>query len=141
MSRFQKFHIKFGSSAEADLRLAYERGLSLLRATGSSMLGLALQDKSCLDRVVVNVFGDDVARNLERDNRHELRGLTIQLLTDRIRVRRLVGPVLAAFVEPDHVASLADCAGVTALVYVPANEQQLHRYEALQPDSCGLAQG
>ncbi|BDI06280.1 hypothetical protein [Sphaerotilus microaerophilus] len=138
MSRYQRFHLKVGADAEVDLRHAHQHCLGLLRATGANMLGLALQDKSRLDRRIASVFGEDVVRNLDRDNRHELRGLTIQLLTERIRVRRLAGPILVAFVEPDRVAHLADCVGVTGLVYLPANEQQCRVYEGFHPESSRL---
>ena len=135
MSRYQRFHLRVGTDAEVDLRHAHQHCLELLRATGANMLGLALQDKSRLDRRVAGVFGEDVVRNLDRDNRHELRGLTIQLLTERIRVRRLAGPILVAFVEPDRVARLADCVGVTGLVYLPANQQHCEDYERMEPES------
>ena len=41
-------------------------------------------------------FGDDVIRVLDRDNRLDLKGITLHLLTEKIQLRKLEGPVVAA---------------------------------------------
>ena len=51
-------------------------------------MGLAVQSKNNLDGAIRNVFGDDVIRVLDRDNKLNLKGITIQLLTEKIHFRR-----------------------------------------------------
>ena len=63
-------------------------------------MGLAVHSKNNLDGVIRSVFGDDVIRVLDRDNKLDLKGITIQLLTEKIQIRRLERPVLAAIVDP-----------------------------------------
>ena len=50
-------------------------------------------------------------RVLDRDSKLDLKGITIQLLTEKIQVRRLEGPVLAAFVNPLKLDKIIACSG------------------------------
>jgi len=68
-------------------------------------MGLAVHGKNNLDGVIRSVFGDDVIRVLDRDNKLDLKGIAIQLLTEKIQIRRLEGPVLAAFVERTGIST------------------------------------
>jgi len=68
-------------------------------------MGLAVHGKNNLDGVIRSVFGDDVIRVLDRDNKLDLKGIAIQLLTEKIQIRRLEGPVLAAVVERTGIST------------------------------------
>lgn len=72
-------------------------------------MGLAVHSKNNLDGVVRKVFGDSVIRVLDRDNKLELKGITTQLLTEKIQIRRLEGPVLAIFVNPEKLDKIVSC--------------------------------
>lgn len=98
-------------------------------------MGLAVPGKSNLDGVVRAVFGDDVIRVLDRDNRLDLKGITIQLLTERIQVRKLAGPVVAAYVSPTKLDKVVSCSGVTDIVFVPWTRDDLEAYLAMHPTS------
>lgn len=82
-------------------------------------MGLAVHSKNNLDGAIRNVFGDDVIKVLDRDNKLDLKGVTIQLLTEKIQVRKLDGPVLGAFVNPRKMNKIIACHGVTDIVFVP----------------------
>ena len=63
---------------------------------GARLYGNGPCRKNNLDGVVNTEFGDDVIRVLDRDNRLDLKGITLHLLTEKIQLRKLEGPVVAA---------------------------------------------
>jgi len=79
----ERFHTNSAGPDEAALRAAFIQCGALLQRRGCTAMALAVPGKSNLDGVVRNVFGDDVIRVLDRDNRLDLKGITIQLLTTR----------------------------------------------------------
>lgn len=81
------------------------------------------------------VCGDQVTRLLERDNRSELRGTIIQLLIEKIQVRRLHGPVLAAGIASASLSRSIAAQGVTDIVFVPATSTDLDTYLGVFPGS------
>lgn len=107
----------------------------LLQSRRSEIMGLAVHTKAQLDGTVRGVLGDDVVKGLDRNNRVQLKGITIQLLTEKIQVRKLDGPVLAAFVSPAKLDKIVACQGVTDLVFVPWDASELQAYEAEFPES------
>ncbi|MDO8777427.1 MAG: hypothetical protein Q7K57_53665 [Burkholderiaceae bacterium] len=98
-----------------------------------SSMGLAVHSKNNLDGVVCNVFSESVVRVLDRDNKLALKGITTQLLTEKIQVRRLEGPVLAAFVNPEKLDKIISCDGVTDIVFVPWTAEELVAYLKAHP--------
>ncbi|ASI68594.1 hypothetical protein BA022_08505 [Diaphorobacter nitroreducens] len=106
-----------------------------MRSRGLSMMGLAVPSKASLGDVIHSVYGDQVTRLLDRDNRSELRGTVIQLLTEKIQVRRLNGPVLAAGIAPTLLLRIVAALGVTDIVFVPATSADLETYLEAFPDS------
>ena len=88
-----------GPDAHA-LREAFRLSCELLQSRRSEIMGLAVHTKAQLDGTVRDVLGDDVVKGLDRNNRVQFKGITIQLLTEKIQVRKLDGRVLAAFVSP-----------------------------------------
>ena len=98
-------------------------------------MGLAVHSKNNLDGVIRSVFGDDVIRVLDRDNKLNLKGITIQLLTEKIQIRRLEGPVLAAFVDPKKLSKIVGCTGVTDLVFMPWTAEEHPAYLEVYPSS------
>ena len=98
-------------------------------------MGLAVHNKSNLDGVVRTVFGDSVVKVLDRDNKLDLKGITIHLLTEKIQLRKLEGPVVAAFVDPHKLDKIVSSVGVTAIVFVPWAAEELPIYLAAHPSS------
>lgn len=98
-------------------------------------MGLAVHSKNNLDGVIRSVFGDDVIRVLDRDNKLDLKGITIQLLTEKIQMRRLEGLVLAAFVDLKKLSKIVGCTGVTDIVFVPWAAEEYPAYLEVYPSS------
>ena len=101
-------------------------------------MGLAVRSKNHLDGIVRKVFGDSFVHAVDRDNRLELKGITTLLLTEKIRIRKLEGPVLAVLIDPQDLERIVSCAGVTDVVYVPSASAELATYLAVYPSSVQL---
>lgn len=114
-----RYHtISFGPDEEA-LRAAFLKCGALMKARGCIVMGLAVHTKNNLDGVVRTVFGEDVARVLDRDNRLDPRGIVIQLITEKIQIRRLAGPVLTAVIDPKKRDKVVSSSRVIDIVFVP----------------------
>lgn len=129
------FHTRTAEFDETSLLAAYRFCEGLMHSRGLAMMGLAVQSKASLDGPVRAVYGDMVTRLLDRENRSELRGTVIQLLTEKIQVRRLNGPVLAACVAPASLLRIVGAQGVTDIVFVPRTPSDLDDYLKACPDS------
>ena len=130
-----RFHTSSIGPDEQALHAALLKCRALMEHRACSTMGLAVHSKNSLDGVVRNVFGDSVIRVFDRDNKLELRGVTTHLLTEKIRVRRLEGSVLAAFVNPEKLDKIALCDGVTDIVFVPWTAEELAAYLGAYPSS------
>lgn len=128
------FHTGAGLG-DAALLAAYRCCEALMRSRGLTMMGLAVHSKASLDGAIRAAYGDMVTRLLDRENRSELRGTVIQLLTEKIQVRRLHGPVLAAYVAPASLRRVIGAQGVTDIVFVPQTPSDLDDYLKACPDS------
>lgn len=104
-------------------------------------MGLAVHGKDNLDSVVQGVFGGSVVRVLDRDNKLELKGITTHLLTEKIHLRKLEGPVVAAFVDAHMLDKIVPSLGVTDVVYVPWTPDDLISYLAGNPSSQEIFRG
>ncbi len=122
------FHARAAGINEGSLQATYRFCNGLMRSRGLTMMGLAVPSKTSLDVAVRSVYGDQVTRLLDRENRSELRGTVIQLLTEKIQVRRLNGPVLAAGIAPASLLRIVAAQGVTDIVFVPATSAELETY-------------
>lgn len=120
---------------EEALRAAFIKCGDLMKARGCAFMGLAVHTKNNLDGVVRSVFGEDVVRMLDRDNRLDLKGIVIQLITEKIQIRRLEGPVLAAFIDPKKMDKIVTSNGVTDIVFVPWAAEEHAGYLKTYPDS------
>lgn len=129
----ERFHTHSVGSDEAALHAAFLQCSALMQQRGSATMGLAVHTKSNLDGVVRTVFGDCVVKVLDRDNKLDLKGITIHLLTEKIQLRKLEGPVVAAFVDPHKLDKIVSCAGVTDIVFVPLVAEELLIYLAAHP--------
>ena len=87
-----RFHSVSAGADEEVLRAAFHKCGALLQEQGCSVMGLAVHAKSNLDGVAKTVFGANVIRALDRDNRLELKSITLHLLTEKIQLRKLEGP-------------------------------------------------
>ena len=96
----ERFHTHSTGPDEAALRGASEKCSELMQQRNGTVIGLAVHKKSNLDGVVRTVIGDSVVKALDRANKLNLKGITIHLLTEKIHLRKLEVPVLAAFVDP-----------------------------------------
>jgi len=130
----RRFHTRAGLG-DAALLAAYRCCEGLMRSRGLAMMGLAVHSKASLDASIRAAFGDMVTRLLDRENRSELRGTVIHLLTEKIQVRRLHGPVLAAYVAPASLQRVIGAQGVTDIVFVPHTPSDLDDYLTACPDS------
>lgn len=130
-----RLHTASTGADEDALRSAFQCCGTLLQSRGSTVMGLAIHSKNNLDGVLRDVFGVDVIRVLDRDNKLDLKGITLHLLTEKIQMRKLEGPVLAAFVNPDKLDKIVACAGVTDVVFVPWVAEELGAYLTKHPSS------
>ncbi|WP_298434935.1 hypothetical protein [Ottowia sp.] len=128
------FHTLAGLG-DASLLAGYRFCEGLMRSRGLAMMGLAVRSKANLDGSIRAVYGDMVTRLLDRENRSDLRGTVVQLLTEKIQVRRLTGPVLAAYLAPALLPRVIAAQGVTDIVFVPQTESDLEDYLEACPDS------
>lgn len=129
------FHTRTAGIEETSLLAAYRFCEGMMRSRGLATMGLAVHSKASLDGPVRAVYGDMVTRLLDRENRSELRGTVIQLLTEKIQVRRLNGPVLASCVAPASLLRIIAAQGVTDIVFVPETPRDLDAYLEAFPDS------
>lgn len=125
-----RFHTRSVGPDEAALRAAFLHCSALMQQRECVVMGLAVHSKNNLDGIVRTVFGDDVIRVLDRDNKLELKGITIHLLTEKIQLRKLEGPVVAAFIDPNKLDKIVSSAGVTDIVFVPWAAEELPIYLA-----------
>jgi hypothetical protein len=130
-----RYHTTSIGPDEEALRAAFLKCGDLMKARGCTVMGLAVHTKNNLDGVIRTVFGEDVVRVLDRDNRLDLKGIVIQLLTEKIQVRRLEGPVLAAFIDPKKMEKIVASSGVTDFVFVPWAAEEHAGYVKAYPDS------
>lgn len=130
-----RYHTTSIGPDEEALRAAFLKCGDLMKARGCAVMGLAVHAKNNLDGVIRTVFGDDVVRVLDRDNRLDLKGIVIQLVTEKIQIRRLEGPVLAAFIDPKKMDKIVASGGVTDIVFVPWAAEEHAGYLKAYPDS------
>ncbi len=130
-----RFHTRSIGSDEEALRVAFRHCGALLLTRGCTTMALAVHTKNNLDGVISSVFGEAVVRALDRDNKLDIKGITIQLLTEKIQLRKLNGPVLAAFVDPAKLDTIIACSGVTDIVFVPWAAEEHAVYVAAYPSS------
>lgn len=131
--RPDRFHTRSSGPDEEALHAAFLKCNRLMPQRACSSMGLAVHSKINLDDIVRKVFGDSVIRVLDRDNRLELKGVTTHLLTEKIQLRKLEGPVLAAFVNPEKLDKIVSCDGVTDIVFVPWTAEELAAYLKANP--------
>lgn len=107
----------------------------LLAQHAATELGIAIPRKEDLRSALARSWSTDVLNLLERDNRCDLEGVTLFILTEKIRVGRLAGPILAIGAGPAQLDDLARCAGVTSIIFVPRDAESLAGYLARHPDA------
>lgn len=130
-----RYHTTSIGPDEEALSAAFLKCGDLMKARGCTVMGLAVHTKNNLDGVVRSVFGEDVVRVLGRDNRLDLKGIVIQLITEKIQIRRLEGPVLAAFIDPKKMDKIVASSGVTDIVFVPWATEEHAGYLKTYSDS------
>lgn len=123
------------------MQAALDKCHALMQARGLSVMALAVHAKNNLDGVVQSVFGDSVVRTLDRDNKSELKGITTLLLTEKIQLRKLEGPVVAAFVDAHKLDGIVSSLSVTDILYVPWTADDLSAYLAANPSSEEIYRG
>lgn len=131
----ERFHTHSVGPDEAALHAAFLQCSALMQQRNSTTMGLAVHTKSNLDGVVRTVFGDSVVKVLDRDNKLDLKGITIHLLTEKIQLRKLEGPVVAAFVDPHKLEKIVSSVGVTDIIFVPWAAEAISIYLAAHPSS------
>jgi hypothetical protein len=88
-----RHHTRSSGPAADTLCEAFRLSCELLQFRRSDIMGLAVHTKAQLEGTVRDVLGNEVVKGLDRNNRVQFKGITIQLLTEKIQVRKLDGPV------------------------------------------------
>lgn len=105
---------------------------------GVRELGIAVPGKDALRDGLSGLWNANALGLLERENRCELDGMTVFLLTEKIRVGRMAGPIIAIGTDLGLLAEIAAGHGVTDLIYVPRTPECLAAYLARHPDSAAV---
>ncbi len=113
---------------ENALRLAFKKCGELAEKGGYSQVALAIPTKGNLDGLISKVIGEDATSLLQRNNKLDLKGLTVHLITERITPRNFRGPVLAAYTTLGHLKELMKSRCATDIVFVPWAEEELTTY-------------
>ena len=130
-----RYHTQPLASEGRALYAAFDKCLNLLQAHGGGEMAVALPTKAKLAGVVSEVLGADAMRALDRDNTHMRKGLVMHLLTEKVRRRRMQGPVIAVFLDPMVLDRVVAAAGITAVIFVPEQANDLVAYLARYPES------
>lgn len=130
-----RYHTTSIGPDEDALRAAFTRCGELMMSRGCAAMGLAVHTKNNLDGAIRSVFGDEAVRVLDRDNKLDLKGVVLHLITEKIQLRRLEGPVLAAFIDPTKMGKIISSSGVTDVVFVPWAAEEHSSYVRTYPDS------
>lgn len=77
-----RYHTTSIGPDEEALRAAFLKCGELMKVRGGAVMGLAVHTKNNLDGAIRSVFGEDVVRVLDRDNKLDLKGIVIHLLTE-----------------------------------------------------------
>jgi len=128
------FYNPIFGDANAALRNAFHLCGKLAVEGRYADITLAVPGKTNLDGMISEFIGEQATRSLQRDNKLDLHGLTLNLATQRIAVRHR-GPVLAAFVSIKYIRVLAKSHYVTDLVYIPWQEDELPAFRKLFSDA------
>jgi hypothetical protein len=127
------FHTTKGD-ADA-LRLAFSKCGQLANAGNHAHVTIAVSTKTQLQGILDEVLTEDAAKALARNNLFKISPtLTVHLATERIPVR-FAGPVLAAWVNMDHMATIEQSGYATDIVYVPWASEELAGFKTLFTDA------
>ncbi|WP_145744437.1 hypothetical protein [Variovorax beijingensis] len=88
-----RHHTQSSGPVADTLREAFRPGCGQQQSRGSDVMGVAVRTKAQLDGTVSEVLGDEVAKALNRNNRVQLKGITIQLLRPQQSHDHLRGPL------------------------------------------------
>jgi len=133
-----RYHTQPLASDGRALHAAFDKCLDLVRARGSAEMAVALRSKADLAGAVTRVLGADAVRVLDRDNTHMRKGLALHLLTVKVQRRRMQGPVWAVFLNPTLLDQVVAPAGITDVVVVPLQADDLVAYLARYPASVAI---
>lgn len=133
-----RYHTPPLESEGRAVRAAFDKCLELQLERGGDEMAIALRAKANLVGTVSEVLGADAVRALDRDNTHARKGLALHLLTEKVQRRRVQGPVLAAFLDPMSLDRVVASIGVTDVVFVPEQADDLVAYLAQYPASAAI---
>lgn len=111
------------------LKAAFKKCGEIAQNNGYKHVGLATPTKGNLDGVISDLIGEEAVNILQRDNILDLKGLTIHLITKRVKPKGFLGPVLAVYTPIDQVKEIASSSYCKALVYVPWTDDEAPKFE------------
>jgi hypothetical protein len=113
------------------LKAAFKKCGELSQKGKHLQVGLAVPTKGNLYGIISDVIGEDATTILQRKNKLDLKGITIHLITDRIKPKSFRGPVLAAYTTIDLIKKMVRAGYATDIVFVPWLEEELAVYLSL----------
>jgi hypothetical protein len=117
-----------GPDLEA-LRTAFKKCGEVSQQKKYTQLGLATPTKGNLDGVISDLLGEEAVRILQRDNVLDLNGISIHLITKKVKPKNFAGPVLAIYTPIDQVKLIAHASYCKALIYVPWTDDEAPEFE------------
>jgi len=111
------------------LKAAFKKCGEIAKNNGFKEVGLAVPTTGNLDGVINDVIGEEATRLLLKDKKLVLKGLTIHLITKRIKPRRFSGPILAVYTPIEQTKEIAKSAYCKGLVYVPWTDDEAPKFE------------
>ncbi len=123
------FHTDSVGPDENALRTAFKKCGEIAQKKGYSKLGLAVPAKTNLYGMLSDLLGEDVINIFQRDNVLDLNGITIHLITRRVKPKNFSGPVLAVHTALDQTKEIAKAAYCKELIYVPWTDEEGPEFE------------
>lgn len=125
------YHTNVTGPDENTLRAAFKKCRELAQKGKYSQVGLAVPAKGNLDGIISDVIGDNATNILQRENKLDLKGITVHLITERIKPKSFRGPVLAVYITNDLIKKMVRAGYATDIVFVPWLDEELAEYLSL----------
>lgn len=130
----QYFHAAKSGPDPEGLKRAFKKSAELAVARGCPVINIALSTKNNLEGLMEDVLGEGPARLFGKNNELPLGSITLHLVTKRVPLS-FEGPVLAAWVDFEHVQELSEHYRTKDLIYLPWLEEELVGFQRLFPNS------
>jgi hypothetical protein len=123
------FHLVHAGPDDHSVLAATARLFQLAQVQAATEVAVAVQTKKQLAEFQ-GLTISSAFEALQKGRPADLGGLPIRLITKRSRPKDFRGPILALMTAPAFALELARVPECTALVFVPAQDSDLHQYLA-----------